>query len=116
MNRRPLGCHRDRRSRTDSAAIGIQKPRMHKERTKMKAVRLHGYGDPDQLVYEEAPDPVPGPGEVLVRVKATSVNPFDWKVRSGAMQQVFQVQFPKILGSDIAGTVEALGPDTTGFQ
>ena len=82
----------------------------------MKAVRLHGYGDPNQLVYEEAPDPVPGPGEVLVRLKATSVNPFDWKVRSGAMQQVFQVQFPKILGSDIAGTVEALGPDTTGFQ
>jgi NADPH:quinone reductase-like Zn-dependent oxidoreductase len=53
---------------------------------------------------------------MLVRVKATSINPFDWKVRSGAMQQVFPVQFPKILGADIAGTVEALGSGVTGFQ
>lgn len=45
----------------------------------MKAVRIHSYGGPDVLVCEDAPRPVAGPGEVLVRVTATSVNPFDWK-------------------------------------
>jgi NADPH:quinone reductase-like Zn-dependent oxidoreductase len=82
----------------------------------MKAVMLHGYGGPEQLVYEEAPDPKPGPGEVLVRVKATSVNPFDWKVRKGLMKDVLPIKFPFLLGSDIAGTVKEVGPGVDGFK
>ena len=82
----------------------------------MKAVRLQGYGGVDQLVYEEAPDPTPGPGEVLVRVRATSINPLDWKVRTGMMKDVMPIQFPFVLGSDIAGTVEAVGTGVTAFK
>lgn len=81
----------------------------------MKAVVLHEYGGPDKLLYEEVPDPTPGPGEVLIRLAATSLNPIDWKVRSGAMQQVFPTEFPAILGRDVAGIIKALGPDVTGF-
>ena len=52
----------------------------------MKAIVIHAYGGPEVLRYEDCPDPVAGPGEVLVRVAASSVNPFDFKVRSGAMK------------------------------
>ena len=81
----------------------------------MKAVVLHEYGGPSKLKYEEFPDPVAGPGEVLVRVAASSVNPVDWKMRSGEAKERFPVQFPGILGRDIAGTVRALGKGVTGF-
>jgi NADPH:quinone reductase-like Zn-dependent oxidoreductase len=75
----------------------------------MKAVRLHAYGDIDQLRYEEVPTPEPGPGEVLIKVAATSVNPVDWKIRSGAAKDRMPVQFPAILGRDVAGTVVKAG-------
>jgi NADPH:quinone reductase-like Zn-dependent oxidoreductase len=81
----------------------------------MKAVVLHEYGGPDKLKYEDAPDPVAGEGEVLVRLSATSVNPIDFKMRSGAAASRFPVEFPAILGRDIAGIVRALGPGVTGF-
>jgi NADPH:quinone reductase-like Zn-dependent oxidoreductase len=81
----------------------------------MKAVVLHEYGGPSNLKYEDFPDPVAGPGEVLVRVAATSVNPIDWKMRSGAAKERFPMQFPGILGRDIAGTVRSLGEGVTGF-
>jgi NADPH:quinone reductase-like Zn-dependent oxidoreductase len=81
----------------------------------MKAVVLHEYGGPSNLKYEDTPDPVAGPGEVLVRVAATSVNPIDWKMRSGAAKDRFPMEFPGILGRDIAGTVRALGEGVTGF-
>jgi len=81
----------------------------------MKAVVLHEYGGPSKLKYEDFDDPVAGPGEVLVRVAASSVNPVDWKIRSGAAQARFPVQFPAILGRDIAGTVRELGEGVTGF-
>ena len=51
----------------------------------MKAVVLHEYGGPSKLKYEDFADPVAGPGEVLVRVAASSINPVDWKMRSGEM-------------------------------
>lgn len=81
----------------------------------MKAVVLHEYGGPSKLKYEDFDDPVAGPGEVLVRVAASSVNPVDWKMRSGAAKDRFPVQFPGILGRDISGTVRALGEGVTGF-
>lgn len=74
----------------------------------MKAVRMHSHGGPDVLILEEAPDPVPGAGEVLVAIKAASVNAADWKVRSG--ETPVATKFPHILGRDFSGVVEASGP------
>jgi NADPH:quinone reductase-like Zn-dependent oxidoreductase len=53
----------------------------------MKAIVIHTYGGPDVLKYEDYPDPVPGKGDVLVRVVASSVNPFDFKLRSGSLKE-----------------------------
>lgn len=71
----------------------------------MKAVLLHAYGGAGQLRYEDVPTPEPGPGEVLVKVAATSVNPIDWKIRSGAVKHRMPIQLPAILGRDVAGAV-----------
>jgi NADPH:quinone reductase-like Zn-dependent oxidoreductase len=75
----------------------------------MKAVRLHAYGGVDQLRYEDVPTPEPGPDEVLVKVAATTVNPIDWKIRSGAVKDRMPIKLPAILGRDIAGTVVKAG-------
>ncbi|MFF0435476.1 NADP-dependent oxidoreductase [Streptomyces sp. NPDC004327] len=86
----------------------------------MRAVRLHAFGEPDQLVYEEVARPEPGPGEVLVRVHAAGVNPPDWYAQRGF--ENFPAEFrpawtpPLILGSDISGVVTALGPGVTEWQ
>jgi len=82
----------------------------------MKAIVLHEYGGPHKLKYEDVADPKPGPGEVLVRTTAASVNPVDYKMRSGAAKDHFPVEFPAILGRDVAGLVRALGEDVTGFE
>jgi NADPH:quinone reductase-like Zn-dependent oxidoreductase len=82
----------------------------------MKAVVLHEYGGPDKLVYEDVPDPVASQGEVLVRMAATSVNPIDFKLRSGAMKAFWPLELPTILGRDIAGIVRAVGDRVTGFK
>jgi NADPH:quinone reductase-like Zn-dependent oxidoreductase len=81
----------------------------------MKAVLLHEYGGPDRLRYEDTDVPDFGDNEVLVRMRATSLNPVDWKVRSGAARERFPVEFPGILGRDLAGEVEAWGSNVTGF-
>lgn len=81
----------------------------------MKAVVLHEYGPPSKLKYEDFPDPKPGPGEVLVAVRATSLNPIDWKMRSGAAKDHFPVTFPAILGRDVAGLVRELGDGVKDF-
>lgn len=81
----------------------------------MKAVVLHEYGGPDKLKYEDVADPVAGEGELLIRVTATSVNPVDYKMRSGAAREHFPVKFPGILGRDIAGVVREVGPGVEGF-
>ena len=81
----------------------------------MKAIVIHGYGGPEVLKYEDYPDPVPGAGEVLVKVAAASVNPFDFKIRSGSLRDLIPITFPAILGIDVSGTVESVGPGVTTF-
>ena len=81
----------------------------------MKAVLLHGYGDVNQLRYEDAPDPVAGPGEVLVRVISTSINPVDYKIREGEMKAIMPLKFPAILGYDVAGEVVDVGDGVSGL-
>lgn len=82
----------------------------------MKAVRIHAYGGIDVLTYEDAPRPKPGDGEVLIRVFATTVNPFDCAVRAGYMSAYFSYTFPLILGTDASGIIEEVGPGVTTFK
>jgi NADPH:quinone reductase-like Zn-dependent oxidoreductase len=82
----------------------------------MKAVVLHEYGPPSNLKYEDFTDPNLGPGEVLVRVHAVSINPVDWKMRSGDAKDRFPVSFPGILGRDVAGLVHSVGEGVTQFK
>ena len=79
----------------------------------MKAVCIYSYGGPKVLVYEDAPRPHPGSGEVLVRIHAAGINPVDWKVREGQLKEMLNHTFPLILGWDFSGVVEALGSETT---
>lgn len=79
----------------------------------MKAVRIHEFGGPDKLVYEDAPKPEPKDGEVLIKVAAAGINPIDWKVEEGAMEKQVQHPLPLIPGWDVAGTVEAIGAGVT---
>jgi NADPH:quinone reductase-like Zn-dependent oxidoreductase len=79
----------------------------------MKAVRVHNYGGPEVLRFEDAPRPTPGSGELLIRVHAASVNPLDWKVRAGYMKDYIPLPLPFIPGWDVSGVVEAVGPGVT---
>ena len=78
----------------------------------MKAVRIHAYGASDVLKLEDIPTPEPGIGEVLVKIKAASINPIDYKIREGHMKGAL----PKTLGRDFSGTVESLGAGAAGFS
>lgn len=80
----------------------------------MRAIVFQGYGQPSQLV--ERPAPTPGPSQVLVRVRATSINPIDWKQVSGRFRPLLTARFPFVPGYDLAGEVEALGPGVVGFS
>ncbi|WP_424359781.1 NADP-dependent oxidoreductase [Methanocella sp. MCL-LM] len=82
----------------------------------MKAVRFHSFGGPEVLRYEDVPKPETGAGEVLVRIRAAGVNPIDWKVRSGYMSEMFRNRLPMIPGVDMAGVVEEVGGDITGYK
>ena len=82
----------------------------------MKAVVLHKYGGPGELKWEDWDDPKPGEGEVLVKVAAASINPVDWKMRSGEVQARFPVEFPGIIGRDVSGVVREVGSGVTGFE
>jgi NADPH2:quinone reductase len=77
----------------------------------MKAIRVHAYGSPDCLSYDEVPAPVPDSKEVIVAVEAAGVNPADFKFRSGQLARVIPKSLPFILGMDIAGHVVATGSD-----
>lgn len=86
----------------------------------MKAIRIHEFGGPDVLRYEDAPKPELKPGEVLVRVHAIGINPPDWYLRDGyrALPPEWrpQVPFPIILGTDVSGVVEAVADDVREFS
>jgi NADPH:quinone reductase-like Zn-dependent oxidoreductase len=82
----------------------------------MKAIRIHSYGGLEVLKYEDAPRPEPQAGEVLVRVHAAGVNPIDWKVREGYMKDFWPHKFPLILGRDLSGVVEEVGPRVSQFK
>ena len=82
----------------------------------MKAVVVHQYGGPEVLKFEDFADPIAGPGEVLVRVAATSVNPIDYKRRAGRTKDYYPIHFPGVLGVDIAGTVVTVSPGVEGFS
>src|SRR5437762_756194 len=75
----------------------------------MKAIRVHQFGGPEVLKLEELPDPEPGPGEVVVRVRAIGVNPVDTYIRSGKYPVL--PQLPYTPGADAAGVIESIGPE-----
>src|ERR1700686_1399620 len=77
----------------------------------MLAARIHSYGDPTGIKIGQAPRPEPGPGQVLVRVKAAGVNPLDWMIAEGKARSWLDHRLPLTLGWELAGTVEKLGAD-----
>lgn len=80
----------------------------------MRAVVIKGFGAEPELVETSVPEP--GPGELLVRIHAAGLNPFDWKVADGALEGVVEHQFPFVMGSDGAGVVEGVGSGVTDFR
>ena len=83
----------------------------------MKAVRLYEYGGPENLKYEDnAPEPTLSDDSVLVEAAAASVNPIDWKIRSGARQKDFPLKLPAILGVDVSGVVRSVGRNIRSFK
>ncbi len=80
----------------------------------MRALAIRRYKASAQLM--ELPRPEPGPGDLLVRVRAASVNPLDYKIRDGVVKVLVPYSFPLILGNDLAGDVEAIGPGVTKFE
>ncbi|HAE84477.1 MAG TPA: NADPH:quinone reductase [Ktedonobacter sp.] len=82
----------------------------------MKAIRFHDYGGPEVLKYEDMPRPEPQQGEVLIQVRAASVNPLDLAVREGWMASMIPLQLPAIAGVDVAGTGKATGKGVTDFS
>lgn len=81
----------------------------------MKAALLKSYGGIDQFAIEDIPTPKPGPGEVLIKIAASAVNPFDLILRQGYMAQFIPLPLPAVLGGDAAGTIAELGAGVTGF-
>ena len=82
----------------------------------MKAVAFDRYGSAEELQYRELEKPIAKSNELLVRVRASSVNPVDWKIRQGHLQLLTGFNFPKIVGSDISGVVVEVGGEVTKFK
>lgn len=76
----------------------------------MKRIQYHHYGGPEQLQLEEAKEPDPSRGQIRVRVMAAAANAMDWKIRRGEMKMLSGFRFPRGLGHDFAGVVDAVGP------
>lgn len=82
----------------------------------MRAARIHRYGPPEVLSIDEVPEPEPGPRDVVVEVHATSVNPVDWKIRSGGQRALIHYRLPWTLGLDVSGRVVKVGSAVTRFR
>lgn len=82
----------------------------------MKAMRFHEFGSSEVLRYEDVDRPVPGAGQVLVRVAATSFNPVDDHIRAGVLADMIPISLPYVPGIDLAGTIAELGADVTGLE
>ncbi|MGI5992295.1 MAG: NADP-dependent oxidoreductase [Methanosarcina sp.] len=78
----------------------------------MKAIRIHEFGGPEVLKYEDIPESQPGSNEVRIRVIAAGVNPIDWKIRRGYIE----LPLPMTVGSDVAGVVDVVGQEVNSFQ
>ena len=76
---------------------------------------MDAYGGPEVLVLRDAPDPMAGPGEIVVDIHAASINPADWKVREGLRRDDVKAVFPHVLGRDFSGVVRAVGEDVADF-
>ncbi|MEP6503106.1 MAG: NADP-dependent oxidoreductase [Betaproteobacteria bacterium] len=84
--------------------------------TTQRAVLIRAYGGADAAEVATVAKPEAGPGQVLVRIRAAGVNGIDWKVREGHMREAFPLQLPAVLGAELAGVVEAIGPGTSRFR
>src|SRR3712207_4101941 len=89
---------------------------LERERTRMKAVVVSGYGPPEQYTVADMPVPAPGPGQLQVRIAAASINPADVVLPGGAFRDAFDLPFPHVPGNDFAGTVTVVGPGVTAFR
>jgi NADPH:quinone reductase-like Zn-dependent oxidoreductase len=83
---------------------------------KMKAVCIHSFGGPEVLKLESVDIPQPREDEVLIKIRAASVNPVDYKIRAGKYPPVKEQQLPKVLGRDVSGTIERCGSAVQGFK
>jgi NADPH:quinone reductase-like Zn-dependent oxidoreductase len=86
------------------------------EENNMKAVRIHHYGEVEELYYEEAPFPAINADEILIKVHAAGVNPIDWKIREGYFKDFMQHPLPLTLGWDVAGEIIKVGSDVVAYQ
>src|ERR1700724_3158688 len=82
----------------------------------MRAVVMTAYGGGERLELREVRRPLPGSGQLLVRVRAAGVNPIDWKIRQGRLRLLLPARFPLVLGFDVAGEVAAVGPEVADFE
>ena len=82
----------------------------------MRAVECDTYGPPEVLQVKQVPRPSPGPGQILIRVIASSINPLDVKMRSGEVRHIYPSFFPDVFGYSVSGVVEALGEGITNIR
>ena len=82
----------------------------------MKAMQFKAYGDPSKLVSVDLSPPIPKGREIRLNVRATAINPIDWKLLSGALRWVMPLKFPQIPCFDFAGTIDAMGPQASHFH
>jgi NADPH:quinone reductase-like Zn-dependent oxidoreductase len=105
---------RPRHRPTSDDAIDIAFP--ERKANSVKAVRFEQYGDVGVLSYEDTDTPVPGPGQVLVKVAATSFNPADVAFRAGYLSEMIPLNLPHVPGVDLAGTIADVGPGVAGWK
>jgi len=84
--------------------------------TTMEVVMIDKFGSREVMKFRKLPIPTPGPNEILLKVKAASINPVDWKIREGQFPAIKSDKLPYVLGRDVSGVAEACGTETSGHQ